>query len=70
MDLDDDILLAAKELATASHKTAGKVVSELAGRGLRATRAVRASRFRNGFAVLPSEGGTVVTVELVEKLLE
>ncbi len=34
IDLDDDILQAAKELASARGTTAGKIVSELARRGL------------------------------------
>ncbi len=68
LDIDDDVLLAAKELAAAQEKTAGKILSELARIGLRGGR-TRDGKMRNGFAVLPSRGG-VVTVELVEKLLE
>ncbi len=34
LDIDDDILQAAKELARAEKKTAGQVLSELARRGL------------------------------------
>ena len=68
LDIDDDILRAAKELAAGQKKTAGKVLSELARIGLRGGRR-KEGRSRNGFAVLPSRGG-IVTVELVEKLLE
>jgi hypothetical protein len=68
LEIDDDILLAAKELAAAQKKTAGKVLSELARRGLRGERAAE-ERVRNGFDLLP-RGPAVVTVELVERLLE
>jgi hypothetical protein len=34
LDIDDDVLQAAKELARREHKTAGRILSELARRGL------------------------------------
>jgi hypothetical protein len=34
LDIDDDVLQAAKELARRDHKTAGQILSELARRGL------------------------------------
>jgi len=49
LDLDDDVLLAAKELAAARNSTAGKVVSELVRQALAPRRAVRV---RNGVPVL------------------
>ena len=68
MNIDDDVLLAAKELAAAQKKTAGKVISELARKSLRGGTTEKA-KVRNGFTLLPS-GGTIVTSELVEKLLD
>ncbi|MGH9320927.1 MAG: antitoxin [Vicinamibacteria bacterium] len=68
LDIDDDVLLAAKELASAQKKTAGKVISELAREAIRGGRK-EGGRIRNGFVLLPS-GGAIVTSELVEKLLE
>ena len=74
MDLDEDVLLAAKELAARSRRSAGKVISEVFRRGLHAgetpgvakrTRAAVAA----GFEVLPA-GGRVVTAGLVSKLRE
>jgi hypothetical protein len=50
LDIDDDVLQAAKELARTQGKTAGQMVSELARRAL-APSAVR--RTRNGVPVLP-----------------
>jgi hypothetical protein len=53
LDLDEDVLQAAKELAAAQGKTAGKVVSELARRGLTPP---RAARVRNGVPLLSHRG--------------
>ena len=45
LDLDDDVLQAAKELAAARRTTAGKVISDLARKGLEPA---RSGRVRNG----------------------
>ena len=50
LDLDDDILQAAKELAAAKGSTAGKVLSELARRGLARER--DSAPVRNGVPLL------------------
>jgi hypothetical protein len=49
LDLDDDVLQAAKELAAARGTTAGKIISELARRALTPA---RTARVRNGVPVL------------------
>ena len=67
LDIDDDVLQAAKELAQARGKTAGQVLSDLARKGLERPRDVRV---RNGVPLLPSEPGRIVTVEMVEALLD
>lgn len=70
LDIDDDVLLAAKEFAARERKTAGKVLSELARRGIQAPRpAAKRGKLVNGFEVLPA-GGRVVTPELVQRILE
>jgi len=75
LDIDDDVLQAAKELARTERKTAGKVLSDLARRALTKTSEVSGSTgpagavLRNGWYVLPSRGG-IVTKELVDRLLE
>ena len=51
LDLDDDVLLAAKELALARRTTAGKVVSDLVRQALTPR---RTARIRNGVPVLAS----------------
>ena len=50
LDLDADVLQAAKELAAARGSTAGKVLSELARKGLENP---RAGTVRNGVPLLP-----------------
>jgi hypothetical protein len=50
LDIDDDVLQAAKELAEARQSTAGKVLSELARKGLMPAPAAAATR--NGVPVL------------------
>ena len=52
LDLDEDILLAAKELAAARGTTTGKAVSELARKGLTPPRS-RTPQIRNGVPLLP-----------------
>ena len=70
LDIDQDVLMAAKELAGRSGKTAGQVITELARRGLHAPApAKERAQVRNGFEVLPP-AGRVVTPELVERLLD
>ena len=68
MDIDDDILIAAKEIASARGLTAGKVLSELARKGLEAPKA--RAKTRNGVPLLPSRGAGALrpTLTLVNQL--
>jgi len=68
LDIDDDILAAVKELATARNSTAGQVISDLARTAL-TSGARDAPTVRNGFELLPARNA-VVTPELIERLLE
>jgi len=69
LDIDDDVLLAVKELANASDQTAGKVLSALARKGLE--RPKPAARVRNGVPLFErSPGGPVLTLELIKQLQE
>lgn len=67
LDLDEDVLLAAKELALAQGTTAGKIVSALARKGLAPDRSARA---RHGVPVLPHrpKGAPRPTMKLVNDL--
>jgi hypothetical protein len=66
--IDDDVLAAARHLAEREKKTVGEVLSALARQGLsKGTRGSRARR--NGVPLLPTrQGGTPVTLELVNRL--
>ena len=67
LDIDDDVLQAAKELAAAHGKTAGQVVSELARQALSPS---HSHRVRNGVPVLPKRpaGSPRPTMRLVNSL--
>jgi hypothetical protein len=67
LDLDDDVLQAAKEIAAARGSTAGKVLSELARKALEPT---RTARVRNGVPLLPRRppGSPRSTMKLVNEL--
>ena len=72
LDIDDDVLLAAKELARREGATAGRVLSRLAREGLHAsTRSALAAEpaARYGIEPFGSRGG-VVTSELIDRLRE
>jgi hypothetical protein len=67
LDLDDDVLQAAKELAAVRRSTAGKILSELARKALTP---VDAPRVRNGVPLLPPRppGAPIPTMKLVNEL--
>lgn len=70
LDIDDDVLQAAKEVAKAEKKTAGQVLSELARRALTGDApGERESNtaVRNGFTLLPRRG-VIVTNQLVREI--
>ena len=67
LDLDNDILHAAKQLAARRGTTAGRVISDLV-RAAMAQPASPSAR-RNGFPVVSGEGA-VITDELVQTLLD
>ncbi len=73
LDIDDDVLEAAKVLGRRTKRTAGAVLSELARRALTATaeKGGRHKPFRGvgGFEPFESRGG-VVTNALIERLRE
>lgn len=67
LDIDDDILEAAKDLANSRRTTAGKVLSDLARRGLEPR---QPPATRNGAPLLPAapEGTPRLTLERVNRL--
>jgi hypothetical protein len=64
--VDDDVLQAAKELAAVHGTTAGKVLSDLARKGLQ--RGATAERVRNGVPLLPRRRGPILTMKRVNEL--
>ena len=74
LDIDEDVLQAAKDLASRERKTAGRVISDLARKGLLGTSepdgpGPGGTYLRDGWYVLPRRGG-IVTKALVDRLLE
>jgi hypothetical protein len=61
LDIDDDVLSAAKELAASRNTAAGRVISYLARQAL--TRSLEADKLptRNGFPVLPRTGKVITS---------
>jgi hypothetical protein len=69
LDIDEDVLQAAKELAAARKSTAGKVLSELARKALEPPR--KSTARRHGVPLLPPRHGErPVTVAMVSSLCE
>lgn len=72
LDIDDDVLQAAKELAAREKSTAGRVISDLARRELAgAARSGRSERseIKNAVPVF-SRRGDLITSEHVTKLMD
>jgi len=71
LDIDDDVLQAAKERARRDKKTTGEVISELARSALTAPPQGLGTRARAlyGFRPFHKRGG-IVTNELIDKLRE
>lgn len=71
LDIEDDVLQAAKELARREGGSAGKIISELARRGLAhpAVKPGKSPGTRDGVPLLASRG-EVVTLERVQNLME
>jgi hypothetical protein len=74
IDIDDDVLQAAKELGRLEKKTAGQVISELARRAL--TRPLAGlndapqEELFGDWEVLPGRTGRIVTNEMVNRLID
>jgi hypothetical protein len=67
LDVDEDILQAAKEIAANRGTTAGRVLSDLARKALEPTTSVEV---RNGVPLMPRrpKGSPPLTMELVNRL--
>jgi len=67
LDIDDDVIAAARELATSERRSLGAVVSELARRGLTPARI----EIDDGVPVIRVPAGTpAITPEMVRRALD
>ena len=70
LDIDDDVLAAARELARSERRSIGATISELARRGLRPVIAT-AGEGRLAFPTFPvRDDSPIVTAEAVKQALE
>ena len=71
LDIEDDVLFAAKDLARREKKTAGQIISALARKGLAgaATLSSREPKATYGFRPFPKDG-RIVSNEIINKLRE
>jgi hypothetical protein len=69
LDIDDDVLAAAKDLAAGQKTTAGKVISDLVRKALTRPTAQTEPEYRNGLRLMPPAEG-VVTPEMIDRLRE
>lgn len=77
LDIDDDILAAARDLAKAEGKTMGEIISDLARKALTTPSfdafglAEAPASFQFGdWPTLPNREGVVVTPEMIERIQE
>jgi predicted DNA-binding ribbon-helix-helix protein len=69
LELEDDILQAAKELAAQERTTVGKIISKLARKGLRVSKSGAPLKIRNGVPVFASRG-EVITLDHLQRLMD
>jgi len=71
LDIEEDVLLAAKELAEREGSTAGRIISLLARRGLRnpKSKLKKTPVIRGGVPLVRSRG-EVVTTDRIRKLMD
>ena len=73
LDIDDDVLSAARDLAKAEGKSMGEVISELARKALTAPAGsgfaeAQAEFLTHDWPTLPARGGPPITLELIERI--
>lgn len=73
LDIEEDVLQAAKELAAKEKSTAGAVISRLARKALLSpgpSGQSLAHEIRNGVPVFPARPDEVVTMEHIQRLID
>lgn len=69
LDIDDDVLQAAKELAARGKSTAGRVISDLVRRGLAGARKSERTENKNAVRIFSRRGDLITSVH-VAKLMD
>jgi len=72
LDIEDDVLQAVKERARQERSTAGKIISDLARKGLNGGQTNGAKKrfiYKNGVPLLP-RSGEIVTLEHIQELMD
>ena len=69
LEIDGDVLQAAREIAAARNVTVSFLVSELLRAALVGPTDAKRIVYRNGFPQIPTHG-PVVTVEMIERLMD
>lgn len=69
LDIDNDILQAAKEIAMRDRTTAGSVISRLARAALSPSPKTE-QEVKNGVPIFPARPGELVTLEHVRRIME
>jgi hypothetical protein len=70
LDIADDVLQAAKEIAARERSSAGAVISKLARTGLNTSAKGAGGKLKNGVPVFPARPGEIVTLEHVKKIMD
>ncbi len=65
LDIDDDVLQAAKEIGALQKKPAGRIISDLARQSLQAK---PRAEIRNGVPLLPTGSGSLATMHDVNRI--
>lgn len=72
LDIDDDVLLAIKDLSKRQKKTAGEVLTELARKALNqgstTRKQIREPKEFYGFKTIPKVAGLIITNEQIDRL--
>ncbi len=72
LDIEDDVLQAAKEMARCEGSTAGRVISKLARQALSGTseKTRKAFVYKNGVPVLQHRDGEIITMEHIQSIMD
>lgn len=72
LDIEDDVLQAAKELAKREGGTAGKIISTLARQALNQPygKPKEAFVYRNGIPIFPHRDGEIITMEHIQNIMD